>query len=78
MSRDRTAWYRRLASAELHAGRAHLLNLLADESERGVLVTAGWLRSAKLSVLPGIGSIEAVTRPARRGFRFSSLLGRRP
>jgi hypothetical protein len=78
MTQDRTARYRRLASAEPHAGRAQLLNRLADESDRGVLVTADWLRSAKLSVLPGAGSIDALATPARHGFRFASLFGRGP
>jgi hypothetical protein len=78
MNQDRTARYRRLASAELHSGRAQLLNRLADESDRGVLVTADWLRSAKLSLLPRIGAGEALAKPTRNGFRLASLLGRGP
>jgi hypothetical protein len=74
MTQDRTARYRRLASAEPHAGRAQLLSRLADESDRGVLVTTDWLRSAKLSVLPGIGNTEPLATPNRRGLRFASLL----
>jgi hypothetical protein len=74
MTQDRTARYRRLASAELHAESAQLLNRLADESDRGVLVTADWLRSAKLSVLPRSDPGEAPAMPTRRGFRFASFL----
>jgi hypothetical protein len=63
--------------SEPHAGTAQLLNRLADESDRGVLVTADWLRSAKLSVLPRIGPSEALATPTRRGFRFASFLAGR-
>jgi hypothetical protein len=72
MTQDRIARYRRLASAERHAGRAQLLKPLADESDRGVLVTADWLPPAKLSVLPRISPNEALVTPTRHGFRFSS------
>ena len=74
MTQDRTARYRRLASVEPDAGKARLLNRLADESDRGVLVTADWLRSAKLSVLPRSDPGDAHATPTRRGFRFATFL----
>jgi hypothetical protein len=40
MSHDRAARYRRLALAEPDKEKAELLRLLADEADRGVLVTA--------------------------------------
>jgi len=43
MSRDRAARYRRLALKEPDKEKAELLRLLADESDRGVLVTTEWL-----------------------------------
>jgi hypothetical protein len=42
MSHDRAAKYRRLALAEPDEEKAELLRLLADEADRGVLVTAEW------------------------------------
>jgi hypothetical protein len=43
LSHDRAAKYRRLALAEPDKEKAELLRLLADEADRGVLVTAEWL-----------------------------------
>src|SRR5258708_262273 len=43
MSRDRAARYRRLAVKETDKEKAELLRLLADEADRGVLVTTEWL-----------------------------------
>ena len=43
MRHDRAARYRRLALAEPDKEKAELLRLLADESDRGVLVTTEWL-----------------------------------
>lgn len=40
MTDPRAVRYRRLALAEQEPERAHLLNLLADEAERGILFTA--------------------------------------
>ena len=42
MSHDRAARYRRLALTEPDKQKAELLRLLADEADRGVLVTAEW------------------------------------
>ena len=42
MSHDRAARYRRLALKEPDKEKAELLRLLADEADRGVLVTAEW------------------------------------
>jgi hypothetical protein len=42
MGHDRAARYRRLALAEPDKEKAELLRLLADEADRGVLVTAEW------------------------------------
>ena len=42
MSHDRAARYRRLALAEPDKEKADLLRLLADGSDRGVLVTTEW------------------------------------
>jgi hypothetical protein len=48
MGHDRAARYRRLALAEPDKEKAELLRLLADEADRGVLVTTEWL-SARTS-----------------------------
>jgi hypothetical protein len=42
MSDNRAARYRRVALAEPDKEKAELLRLLADEADRGVLVTAEW------------------------------------
>jgi hypothetical protein len=42
MGHDRAARYRRLALAEPDKEKAELLRLLADEADRGVLVTTEW------------------------------------
>jgi hypothetical protein len=47
MSNDRAVRYRRLALAESDPEKARVLQLLADEAERGVLVTADWMTRAK-------------------------------
>jgi hypothetical protein len=43
---NRAVRYRRLALAEPDAEKAKLLQLIADESDRGVLITADWLSPA--------------------------------
>src|SRR5258705_13272710 len=43
MGNDRAARYRRLALKEPDKEKAELLRLLADEADRGVLVTTEWL-----------------------------------
>jgi hypothetical protein len=43
MTNGRAARYRRLALAERDPENARLLQLIADESERGVKVTADWM-----------------------------------
>ncbi len=43
MNNARALRYRKLALQEPDKEKAELLQLLADESERGVLVTAEWL-----------------------------------
>ena len=48
MSHDRAARYRRLALKEPDKEKAELLRPLADEADRGVLVTTEW-RSARPS-----------------------------
>ena len=45
---DRSVRYRRLALAETDPERVKLLHQIADESDRGVLVTAEWLTPARL------------------------------
>jgi hypothetical protein len=47
MSNLRAVRYRRLAPAEEDKERADLLYKLADENDRGVLVTAEWMTPAK-------------------------------
>jgi hypothetical protein len=44
MSSDRAVRYRRLALVEADPKKANLLQQIADECERGVLVTAEWTR----------------------------------
>jgi hypothetical protein len=56
MSDDRAARYRRLALAEPDKEKAELLRLLADESDRGVLVTSEW-HSARPSKKVGISEV---------------------
>jgi len=46
MSNPRAVKYRRLALAEADPVKAQLLHLLAEEAERGILVTADWRRPA--------------------------------
>jgi hypothetical protein len=52
MNQSRALRYRRLALQEPDKEKAQLLQLIADESERGVLVTAEWL--APRPVMPSI------------------------
>jgi hypothetical protein len=47
MSNVRAVRYRRLALAEPDPEKANLLQQLADEADRGVLVTAEWMTPAK-------------------------------
>lgn len=58
MSHDRAARYRRLALMEPDKEKAELLRLLADEADRGVLVTAEWA-SARPFKKVGISEAEA-------------------
>ena len=46
MSNPRAVKYRRLALVEPDPERAQLLHLLAEEAERGILVTSDWRRPA--------------------------------
>jgi hypothetical protein len=43
MSNPRAVRYRRLALVEQDNEKAHLLRLIADEADRGVLYTADWI-----------------------------------
>jgi len=45
MRSPRANKYRRLAMVEPDADKAHLLDRLAEEAERGALCTANWRRS---------------------------------
>ena len=58
MSHDRAARYRRLALKEPDKEKAELLRLLADEADRGVLVTTEWLsaRPSKKVEIPKAGA----------------------
>jgi hypothetical protein len=47
MSGDRAVRYRRLALAEPDPEKAKLLRQIADEADRGVLVTSEWMTPAK-------------------------------
>jgi hypothetical protein len=47
MSNPRAVRYRRLALAEEDKEKAELLYKLADEAEKGVLVTAEWMTVAE-------------------------------
>ncbi len=58
MGHDRAARYRRLALAEPDKEKAELLRLLADEADRGVLVTTEWL-SARPSKKVEISKTDA-------------------
>lgn len=51
MSNPRAIRYRRLALAEQDSEKARLLQLIADEADRGVLCTAEWIstRQTKLT-----------------------------
>jgi hypothetical protein len=51
MGNPRAVKYRRLALAEPDQEKAKLLHQIAEEAERGVLVTADWRRQS--STLPG-------------------------
>ena len=44
MTSPRAVRYRRLALAEPDSEKVRLLQLIADEAERGVLFTADWAR----------------------------------
>jgi hypothetical protein len=44
MSNPRAIKYRRLALAEPDQEKVRLLHLLAEEAEKGILVTADWRR----------------------------------
>ena len=48
MSNSRAIRYRRLALAEPDPEKAKLLHLIADEADRGVLVTAEWMTPGRL------------------------------
>jgi hypothetical protein len=50
MSNPRAVRYRRLALVEQDKENARLLQLIADEADRGVLCTAEWIRPQKLAL----------------------------
>jgi hypothetical protein len=54
MGNPRAIKYRRLALAEPDQGKAQLLQKLADEAERGVLITADWRKPAPPPVPPTV------------------------
>lgn len=56
MSSVRAVRYRRLALAERDPEKSKLLHLIADESDRGVLVTSEWMTPAKF-----MGNPPAIT-----------------
>ena len=58
MSNPRAVKYRRLALAEPDPEKARLLHQLAEEAEKGILVTADWRRSfaPPASVPPPVNS----------------------
>jgi hypothetical protein len=45
MSNPRAVRYRRLAVAEQDSEKVRLLQLIADEADRGVLCTAAWIQT---------------------------------
>jgi hypothetical protein len=47
MSNPRAVRYRRLALAEEDKPKAELLYKIADEADKGVLVTADWMTAAR-------------------------------
>lgn len=47
MSNPRAVRYRRLALAESDKEKADLLCKIADEADKGVLVTADWMTAAR-------------------------------
>ena len=49
MSGDRAVRYRRLALAEPDPEKAKLLRQIADEADRGALVTSEWMTPAKFT-----------------------------
>jgi hypothetical protein len=49
MTTQRAVKYRRLALAEQDQDKVRLLQQLADEADRGVLVTSDWLPARPLS-----------------------------
>jgi hypothetical protein len=56
MTNGRAVRYRRLALAEPDPAKAKVLQLIADEADRGVLVTADWLTPAKfMGEPPNVG-----------------------
>jgi hypothetical protein len=58
MSNPRAVRYRRLALAEPDKEKAELLQLIADEAERGVLCSVDWTRYGSQVDIP-IKSSEA-------------------
>jgi hypothetical protein len=52
MSNPRAVRYRRLALAEEDKEKADLLYKLADEAEKGVLITADWMTPARYMAAP--------------------------
>jgi hypothetical protein len=61
MSNSRALRYRKLALQEPDKEKAQLLQLLADESERGVLCTVEWTRHGSKTEIP-IKSSEGKAR----------------
>ena len=59
MSNPRAVRYRRLALAEPDTEKAQLLQLIADEAERGVLCSVDWTRhDSKLEIQIKSGEAE--------------------
>jgi len=58
MSNPRAVRYRRLALAEQDNEKVRLLQLIADEADRGVLFTAEWISTRRPSLQP-----SAQTKP---------------
>jgi hypothetical protein len=52
MSNPRAVRYRRLALAEEDSQKAELLYKIADEADKGVLVTADWMTPSRYMAAP--------------------------
>jgi hypothetical protein len=52
MSNPRAVKYRRLALAEEDSQKAELLYKIADEADKGVLITADWMTPSRYMAAP--------------------------